>query len=514
MVRCFLLLLALSLANGQTLDILLSGGQVVDGSGSPAQTTDIGISGDQIAFIGDAKAGNVKARRTISVSGLIVSPGFIDPHTHTFADLSGKGRSNENYLRQGVTTVVTGNDGGGPVDIGKAFRKWKQQSIGTNAALYVGQGTIRREVMGMSDAAPTPEQMQTMKRMVRSSMETGALGLSTGLFYTPASYAKTDEIVALAKIAGSYGGVYDTHIRDESSYNIGVLGAMQEAITICKQANIPLHLSHIKTQGPRVWGKSNEAIQLIRRAQAEGLKISADQYPYTGSGTALVPALVPGWAQVGGKEKMLARMSDPVERPKVIADMEKNLTIRGGANLLLITTAPDKKLIGKTLEQVASERHQPPVPTAIEIIQAGGAGIASLNIKESDIENFMKQDFVVTGSDGSEGHPRKYGTFPRKYRVYVREQKLISLPFFIQHSSAKTAEDLHLGPRGLLKKGYFADVIIFDPQTFTDKATYEHPEVFSEGVKYVIVNGQVTIDNGKLTGTLSGRPLPRVRSVQ
>jgi N-acyl-D-aspartate/D-glutamate deacylase len=357
--------------------------------------------------------------------------------------------------------------------------------------------------MGMTDAAPTPEQVEAMRRLVTQGMTEGALGLSSGLFYAPGSYAKTEEVVELAKAAAAQGGIYDTHMRDESSYTIGVMGAIRESIAIAKEAGIPLHISHIKVQGPSVWGRSDEAIQLIRAAQADGVQISADQYPYTGSGTSLTASLVPRWAQVGGNAQMLTRLSDP----KLVSEMEKNLAIRGGAQLLLITTARDKKLIGSTLEQLAKQRNESPVAVAIAIIRDGGAGVASLNIQESDIENFMKQDFVVTGSDGSAGHPRKYGTFPRKLRIYVREKGLITLPFFIQHSSALTAQQLHIDRRGLLKEGYFADVIAFDYAATTDKSTYEHPDLYSEGMKYVLVNGQVAVENGKYTGALAGLPV-------
>lgn len=503
-----LLVLLISSLHGQNLDFLLVGGQVIDGTGSAGRSADVGIRGDRIAFLGDVKTAGVKARRTIDVTGLIVCPGFIDPHTHTLEDLTSDKRSNENYLLQGVTTVITGNDGGGPVNTGGVLAKFKQ-GIGTNAALYVGQGAVRREVMGMSDAAPTAGQLDSMKRLVRASMEAGALGMSSGLFYTPGGYAKTEEVIELAKVAASYGGIYDTHIRDESSYSIGVLGAIREAIDIAKGAGIPLHISHIKVQGPSAWGRSGEVIRMIREAQAQGVEITADQYPYTGSGTSFTAALIPHWAQEGGTAKMITRMDDPTDGPKIRAEMEKNLAIRGGAETMLVTGGRDKALIGMTLPQIAAARNVTPVAAAFAIIHEGGAGIASLNIKEPDIENFMRQDFVVTGSDGSPGHPRKYGTFPRKIRVYVRERGVITLPFFVQHSSALTAKLLRLPERGELKQGYFADVVAFDYNTIVDKSTYEKPEVLSEGVKYVFVNGQLAVENGKYSGALAGKALTR-----
>jgi len=501
--------LLLLTSQAQTVDLLLTGGTVVDGTGAPPRSIAVGIAGDRITFVGDPSSAKIHARRTLSVAGLIISPGFIDPHTHTLEDLSGSRNSNDEYLLQGVTSVITGNDGGGPVATGKTLQAWKTKGIGTNAGLYVGQGSIRSEVMGMTDAGPTPAQLDAMRRLVRESMESGAFGLSSGLFYAPGSYTKTAEVVELAKVAGQMGGIYDTHIRDESSYTIGVMGAIEEAIDIARQAAIPLHLSHIKVQGPAVWGQSGQAIQLIRKAQAAGIKISADQYPYTGSGTSLTAALMPRWAQVGGAQKMLARIADPADRARIAADMEKNLVIRGGAGRLLLTTARDPKLIGKTLEQLAQETRQPPVEAALAVIREGGAGVASLNIDEADLENFMRQDFVVTGSDGSAGHPRKYGTFPRKLRLYVREKKLLTLPEFVRRSSAQTAEDLHIARRGLIREGYFADIIAFDFDKTTDRSTYENPRLYSEGMRYVWVNGKLAVEDGKYTGVLAGQPLRR-----
>ncbi len=511
MLRSAIYLLFAALTQAQTLDVLLTAGSVVDGSGSAAHIADVGIRGDRIAFVGDAKAAGIEAKRTISVKGLVVCPGFIDPHTHTLEDLTGPKRANEAYLYQGVTTVMTGNDGGGPVGVAKLLERWKD-GIGTNAGVYIGQGAVRTEVMGMTDKVPTPEQLDAMRKLVEAGMKAGAFGMSAGLFYAPGSYASTKEVIELAKVAGAYGGVYDTHIRDESSYDIGVLAAMKEAIDVARGAGIPLHISHIKMQGPAVWGRSDEAIALIRAAQRQGVAISADQYPYTGSGTSLTASLVPKWAQVDGAQKMRERIDDPQTRARILADMEKNLGVRGGANLLLITTCRDRSLIGKTLEQVAKERGKKPVEAALDIIRnSGGASVASLNIDERDVENFMKQDFVTTGSDGSAGHPRKYGTFPRKIREYVREKKILTLEQFVQRSSAKTASDLHVANRGLIKEGYFADVTVFDLNTITDKATYEQPEVYSQGVEYVFVNGQAAIEKGKYTGALAGRPLVHVK---
>ncbi len=506
--RTILLLALCSAAFSQQLDLLILGGQVIDGSGSPAVSADVGLRGDRIVFVGDSAKQGVRAARTINASGLVVAPGFIDPHAHVMEDLSDPTRkSNEAYLMQGVTTVITGNDGGGPIAIGAMLNKWAQQGIGTNAALYIGQGTVRREVMGMSDAAPTSEQLNRMKALVERGVDEGALGMSTGLYYAPGSYATTEEVIELAKAAAARNGIYDSHLRDEDSYTIGLLGAVREAIRIAREAKIEVHISHIKALGPEVWGQSTKVIELIHQARAEGLQVTADQYPYSASGSSVTASLVPRWAEVGGSAELIKRIGDPSVRPRLVQEMEQNLKRRGGPDSLLIISGRDRSLVGKKLDAIATERKEAPVEAALEIIKGGGAGVASFNMQDSDIENFMRQDFVMTGSDGSEGHPRKYGTFPRKLRLYVREKKVITLPFAVHASSALTAQSLHLADRGLLRAGYYADVIAFDPARVADQSTYEHPDVLATGVKYVIVNGKIAVEAGKYTGALSGHAL-------
>jgi N-acyl-D-aspartate/D-glutamate deacylase len=495
-----------SILSAQQVDLLLRGGQVIDGSGSVPRVADVGIRNDRIVLVGDGS--KVQATRTLDVSGLIVAPGFIDPHAHVLEDLlSASKKSNEAYLLQGVTTTITGNDGAGPIQSGATLAKWTQQGIGTNAALYIGQGAVRREVMGMSDAAASVEQLNKMRSLVARGVEEGAIGMSTGLYYAPGSYAKTEEVIELAKAAAALGGIYDSHLRDEDSYTIGLLDAVGEAIRIAREAKIPVHISHIKALGPEVWGQSAQVIEMIRKARADGLNITADQYPYTASGSSVTASLVPRWAEVGGNAALLQRIGDSSVRPRLVQEMEANLKRRGGAESLLIISGRDKSLIGKTLAAIATEKKESPVEAALEIIKAGGAGVASFNMSEPDIDNFMKQDWVMTGSDGSEGHPRKYGTFPRKLRIYVREKGIISLPYAIHSSTALTAETLRLANRGLLREGYFADVIAFDPATVADRATYEQPDILAVGMKYVIVNGRIAVENGKYNGALAGRAL-------
>ncbi len=501
-------LFAPTLLHAQQLDLVIRNGSVLDGSGSPAVHADIGILGDRIVLIEPHITRATK--RTIDATGLVVTPGFIDPHTHTAGDLSDPKRAhNEPYLTQGVTTVVTGNDGDSPVDIAATLAKWKQQGIGTNAALFIGQGTVRREVMQMSDAAPTPAQLEQMKSLVAKAMDGGAIGISTGLYYAPGSYAATDEVIEVSKVAAQYGGIYDTHMRDESSYTIGLLASVRETIRIGEEAHIPVMISHIKALGADVWGQSAQVIALIEAARARGLNITASEYPYTASGSNVTASLVPRWAEADGN--LIKNLSDPALHERLVKEMNENLVRRGGPDSLLMTAAKDKSIVGKTLAAIAKERNETPVDAAIEIVKNGGSSVASFNMKDTDIKAFMKQPWVMTCSDGSEGHPRKYGTFPRKLRDYVLtegpDKPVITLPFAVRSSTSLPAATLGLKDRGLLKPGYFADVLVFDPKTIRDNATYEKPRIDSTGVRYLTVNGQLAIDNGALTPTLAGRPL-------
>jgi N-acyl-D-aspartate/D-glutamate deacylase len=502
----------ISVSKELKLDLLIKGGTVVDGSGSAPIKSDIGIRGDRIVFIGKSARLKVDAARTLDAAGMIVAPGFVDPHTHTLEDLSNpKLNSNENYLMQGVTTVITGNDGDGPFRVAETLGKWEQQGIGTNAALLVGHGSVRRQVMGAGDAEPSIEQLAQMKNLIGQAMSEGAFGMSTGLYYAPGSFAKTEEVIELAKTVAEKGGVYDTHMRDEGSYSIGLLGSIRETIRIGREAKIPVHISHIKALGKDVWGQSRQAVRIIKQARARKIRVTANQYPYTASGTNITAALVPRWAEADGNAELLKRIKDPQIRPRLLIEMEANLKRRNGAEAILITRSRDQELIGKTLGTIAQERKKSAIETALEIVENGGAGIASFNMSESDIEYFMKQPFLMTGSDGSSGHPRKYGTFPRKLREYVFGKKLITLPFAIRQSSALTAETFRIPERGLLKTGYFADVIVFDPQTVRDRATYEQPETLATGMKYVVVNGKISVDEGKYTGMLAGRALRKIQ---
>lgn len=507
LVLCALLTSPVALSAQQPLDVLIRGGTIVDGTGSVPRRADLGIRGERIVFIGDAGA-RFTAARTIDATGLVVAPGFIDPHTHAAGDLSSPERKgNVNYLMQGVTTVVTNNDGGGPVDIAGQLARWRQNGIGPNAMVYVGQGSVRRAVMGMSDARPTAAQLDSMRTLVARAMEAGAIGLSTGLYYAPGSYATTEEVIELAKVAAARSGRYDSHIRDESSYTVGLLASVAEVIRIGREARLPVHISHIKALGVDVWGKSDSVIALMKAARSSGVELTANQYPYTASGSGVGASLLPRWAEVGGRDSLARRMDDPATRARLVSEMTENLRRRGGANSLLITGGRDSTIRGQRLDEIARAWNLSPIEAALRIIRNGDASVASFNMNEQDIVNFMRQDFIATGSDGSDGHPRKYGTYPKLLREYVREKRVITLPHAVRRSSSMPAHMLGIRDRGLLSAGNFADVIIFDPASFRDLATYEEPTVLAEGMRYVFVNGMLAIDNGAYTGAAAGRVL-------
>jgi N-acyl-D-aspartate/D-glutamate deacylase len=348
-----------------------------------------------------------------------------------------------------------------------------------------------------------------MRKLVARGIDDGAIGLSTGLFYAPGSYSSTEEVIELARIAAAKGGRYDSHIRDESSYSIGLVGAVAEVIRIGRETRMPVHISHIKALGVDVWGQSDTVIAMMKRARADGIDISGSQYPYTASGSSVGASLFPRWAETGGRDSLVWRVNDPATRQRLVAEMADNMRRRGGANSLLITGGRDSTIRGKRLDEVARMWNTTPIEAALRIILNGGASVASFNMNEKDIVAFMRQDFISTDSDGSDGHPRKFGAFPKIFREYVREKKVLSLPQAVQRSSSASARMLGFKERGVLTPGWFADVVVFDPAAFTDRATYEEPELLSVGMKYVLVNGTLAIDDGKYTGATAGRVLSR-----
>lgn len=493
-----------------TVDLLIRNGTVFTGEDSPPQQLDIGIRGDTIAFVGQAEKFQVQARETIDAQGMWVAPGFMDPHTHSYADLrDSTRRANLNYLMQGVTTVFAGNDGGGPLQTSEALAFFEAQGIGTNVALFAGHGSIRGDVLGMADREPTAAELDRMKQWVRESMEAGALGLSTGLYYAPGSFAKTEEVIALSQVAAEYGGIYESHIRDESSYTVGLIGAVEEVLRIGREARIPVHFAHIKALGVDVWGKSEAVIALIEAAQAAGIRVTADQYPYQASGTSIASALVPRWVMADSREAQRQRLTDPKLLPRIREEIQENLRKRGGPEALLITDTRNPELTGKHLGQIAADWQVDPVAAAIRITLTGNVNVASFNMQESDIKQFMQQPWVMTCSDGSSGHPRKYGTFPRKFQKYVREEAVISPENFVHKSSQLVANTFRIPRRGSLNPGFFADIIVFDPEKFQANATFSEPEKLATGMQHVFVNGQQVVKAGAFTKIYPGKALRR-----
>jgi N-acyl-D-aspartate/D-glutamate deacylase len=516
----FFLALSLSIpASAQErFDVLIRGGRVLDGTGNPWYRSDIGVRGGRIAAMGRLEG--AQAALVIEAGEGYVAPGFIDVHSHADEgldreELKGAGP----LLLQGITTAVLNPDGGGPWPLSEQRARYEAQGIGVNAALMVGHGTVRNEVMGMEDRPPSDEELDRMRALVREGMAAGAFGLSSGLYYAPGSYAATEEVVALAREVHP-AGVYTSHIRDESDYTVGLLAAVEEVIRISEEAKVPGIVTHFKALGPDSWGLSAAACQRIERARARGVQVWADQYPYEASGTSIVGALVPRWALAGetmeGQPSPLeTRLKDPKERARLRADMVKNLARRGGAALFQISNHDaDTSLEGRNLADLAVERGREPVDLALDLLDQGGAGLVSFNMSEQDIGYIMQKDYVMTCSDGGlvasgEGkpHPRYYGTFPRKIARYVRERGVIGLAHAIRSMTSLPATVFGLEGRGRLQEGSVADLVIFDFDRIAERATYSDPHQLSEGVMWVLVNGTVAIQEGKPTGALAGEVL-------
>lgn len=488
--------------------ILIQGGTVVDGTGIDAFQADILVKDDIIEFVGQNE--NIRAEKIINAEGYLVTPGFIDPHTHSLGDLKSVDRNaNLNYLTQGVTTVIVGNDGEGPFNIVELSDRLKNK-IGTNVAFFIGHGTVREEVMGMEDRDPSQEELSLMKSLILQAMNDGALGLSSGLYYAPGSYSSTEEVIELTKIIQPYGGVYDTHLRDESTYSIGLINAVKEAIAIGDSANVHVNLAHIKALGVDVWGQSTDIIALVEEARSQGVEVTADQYPWPASGTHLENALLNRWVMAGGKAAYFERLHSPELLPRIKSELSENLRKRGGAASILITAeVSDTTLIGYNLKEIADRADRDPVDVALEIIRNGGCRIASFNMNEQDIEKFMTQQWVMTSSDGTNGHPRKYASFPRKLQEYVLSKKILTIEEFVQRSSGLTASTFGFLDRGVLEKGKKADIIIWKPEEFVPRANFSNPTEFSTGIHYLIINGEIAIQDSNYINVLNGDVLKK-----
>jgi N-acyl-D-aspartate/D-glutamate deacylase len=374
-----------------------------------------------------------------------------------------------------------------------------------NVGAFVGFGAVREAMLGQAARAPTAEELARMRELVAQAMCEGAIGFSAGLYYAPQSFSQTDEVIALAREAALRGGLYETHLRDESSDNIGLIAAVEEALRIGREAGLPVHFAHIKAQGVDVHGQSGRFIELVEAAQAAGQRVTADQYPWRASGTRISNALIPRWTQEdGGKAAMRRRLADPALIERLNREIADNIRRRGGPGSLLLTSGEHR---GRHLGQVAEAMGVDPVEAARRIALAGDARIASFNMREDDVRNFMQQEWVVTSSDATPGHPRRYGSFAMKFALYVRDEPLLTPEQFVRRSSGFTAEIFGLENRGLIREGYAADIVVFDPRSYAARATYEEPELYAEGVRYTLVNGVLAIDRATATGSLAGQAL-------
>ncbi len=506
---------ALAACSPPAYDTILLGGRVLDGTGAAPRQADVAISDGRIAAVGDLAGASAEA--TLDVTGLYVAPGFIDTHSHAGPGLTTAGLSHaEPLLAQGLTTVVINPDGGGPVDLVEQRAALEADGLGVNAAQLVPHGSIRRRVIGMEDRAPTVEEMATMRDLVRAGMEAGAWGLSSGTFYTPGSYSRNSEIVELGRVVGEYGGIYTSHIRDESNYSVGLVAAVEEVIEVGREAGITAVVTHIKALGPPVWGSSAQIVESIDAARAEGLSIYADQYPYLASATGLSAALLPRWSQVGGSGAFAERIADPDTRTRIREAMVENLARRAGADRIQFRRfTEDPSIEGRLLSDLAEERGQDAIDVALDLILQGGPSIVSFNMSDEDLLRFMTQDWTMTSSDGDlplfdvgVPHPRSYGAFARKIGKFVFEDEVITLEAAIRTMTALPAEVMGMEDRGRIAEGLVADIVVFSDD-FRDNATFTEPHQLSSGVVHLFVAGEAAIMDSAFTGARAGVVLAR-----
>ena len=498
-----------------TYDIVIINGHVYDGTGSDAISADIGIKDSIIIKIGDLS--KAKSNRVIDAKGLAVTPGFIDAHAHLEPILE---LSNcESHIRQGVTTSLGGPDGSSPWPFGKYLDTLEQVGVGMNVAYLIGHNTVRRNVMNLDNRAPTDDELEQMKSQISQAMDEGAFGISTGLKYLPGSFSKVDEVIELSKEASAKGGIYTSHLRDEG---LGLFDAVNEAIIISDKANIPVVLTHHKVIGKPMWGKSSESLALVDSARVAGLNIMIDQYPYNASYTG-ISVLIPAWARAGGNKAFIERVSNPKLRDSIKNGIVFNiLNDRGGDDLDRVQFAKVSwmpELEGKTLKYWCEQKGlEPTVENGADlVIEAqvnGGASCVFHAMDESDVENILKHPQTMVASDGrlvklgdGHPHPRWYGTFPRVLGHYVREKGVITLSEAIYKMTALPAKNIGIKDRGILKENMKADIVLFNPETIIDKATFEKPHQYPEGIHYVLVNGQLAIDNKDFKNIKAGKVL-------
>lgn len=489
-------------------DMIIENGKIIDGTGNPWYSGDIGISGGRIAAVGALNMSEAKHR--IDATGMFVTPGFIDIHTHSDGTIL-KIPTADNSVRQGLTTIVGGNCGGAPLPVADHLSQVRKTAISINYITLAGHNTIRNKAMGGVNRAPTEQEMAVMKQLLEQSLREGAFGLSTGLYYTPGNYAETEEIVELVKVVKQHGGIYVSHIRDESDYNIGLIAAVEEAIAIGEQAGVPVQISHLKCLGKPVWHQSGEVLKRIGAARSRGVDVRFDQYPYTASSTSLWGAVFPAWAQEGGTKAFLKRMEDNTTAARIREEISGNIERRGGASSLYIVREKAR------LSELAAKWNIEPADAAIRIQSNGGSAVISFNMTDEDVETIMKSPYGMIGSDGNitqpdnTGHPRSFGTFPRVLGIYVREKQILGWEEAVRKMTSAPAAQLGLHDRGLILQGMAADIVVFNPATVADLATYENPSLPPAGIHYVLVNGTLVIDRENHTGARPGKVLTPAR---
>ena len=495
-------------------DLLISNARIVDGSGNPWFRGDVAIKDGRIARVG--RLGPDTAKRTIDARGQILAPGFIDVHTHV-ESIYGQPAA-ENFVRMGVTTLVTGNCGSSTTDVGEFLGRIKEKPLGVNLATLIAHGSVRRKVLGLGDRAPTPEELKQMESLVELGMKQGAVGLSTGLIYVPGTYAKTDEVVALARVAGKYGGLYATHMRNEGDM---VADAIRESIHIGEQAGLPVEISHFKISNKKLWGQTPMTLGLVREARARGLAVTVDQYAYTASSTSLDSRL-PSWLRAGGFDEAKKRLADKATRERAIKDTKEALKRSGFKDYSFAVVAAygaDKSFNGKSIAQITKEvRNKKDVTSQIEqmleMYEAGGASMIYHGMGEDDVKRIMQEPFTMIASDSgvrqideSVPHPRGYGNNARVLGHYVRELKLISLEDAIRKMTSLPAQTFGFRDRGLIREGFAADLVIFDENTIIDQATFVKPHQYPSGISYVIVNGAPVLELNQMTTARPGLAL-------
>lgn len=492
-------------------DILLTDGILHDGSGAAPRIGNVALLKGKIVAVGEFPVGKVGWK--LDCKGLVIAPGFIDLHSHSDGQvIDSLLRSGTNYLMQGCTTQVTGNCGFGPVDVGDYYRTIDASGAGTNIAHLLPQGNLREKVVGNVDRKASEEEIQQMRDLAAKAMQDGAWGMTTGLIYVPSVYASTAEITEIAKVVAAAGGIYASHIRGEGKE---LLNSVDEALRIGETAGCPVHISHFKASGQENWGTLRLAAERIAQARKAGRAATADQYPYTASSTSLEATVVPTWARSGGSKALIARLDDPETGPKLRQEIQQDLErSRDGAAIFIARYTAKPEWIGLDVKQIAEKESRTPLEITEEICRNGGAAVVNFSMSEDDVRFAMQLPWVATASDGrnylpgpDKPHPRSYGTFSRKIGRYAIADGVLPLEQAIRSCSGLPADILGFKDRGYLKADYAADVVVFDPQQFRDLATFAEPHQYSQGMRYVFVNGRPAVYAGQPTGALAGKSL-------